>query len=85
MLDKFGPQSAGVAVSSADLQLKLTDSKTAGMGMEPGSGNKLIEITGPALSKRNLLVGLDLLCLFLGKYTETVFTCLISLVSAVDL
>lgn len=72
MLDKFGPQSAGVPVSSADLQLKLTDNKSslaaAGMGMENGSGKKLIEITGPALSKRKLLVGLDLLCLFLGKY-----------------
>lgn len=72
MLDKFGPQSAGVVVSSADLQLKLTDNKSslvaAGMGMENGTGKKLIEITGPALSKRRLLVGLDLLCLFLGKY-----------------
>uniref|UniRef100_A0A3Q4G1L6 Phosphatidic acid phosphatase type 2D n=1 Tax=Neolamprologus brichardi TaxID=32507 RepID=A0A3Q4G1L6_NEOBR len=35
--------------------------------MENGTGKKLIEITGPALSKRKLLVGLDLLCLFLGK------------------
>lgn len=72
MLDKFGPQSAGVAVSSADLQLKLTDNKSslaaAGMGLENGTGKKLIEISGPALSKRRLLVGLDLLCLFLGKY-----------------
>lgn len=67
MLDTFGPQSAAVP---ADLQLKLTDNKSslaaAGMGMENGSGKKLIEISGAALSKRKLLVGLDLLCLFLG-------------------
>lgn len=76
MLDKFGHQSAAcVPVSSADLQLKLTDTKSslaaAGMGMENGTGQKLIEITGPALSKRKLLVGLDLLCLFLGKNQNT--------------
>lgn len=66
MLDTFAPQSAGVPVSSADLQLKLTENKS-GLGMENGTGKKLIEITGSALSKRKLLVGLDLLCLFLGK------------------
>ncbi|XP_037621835.1 phospholipid phosphatase 3-like isoform X1 [Sebastes umbrosus] len=68
MLERLGPQSS---VSSPDLQLKLTDNKSslsaaaaaAGMGME----KKLIEITGPALSKRKLLVGLDLLCLFLAS------------------
>uniref|UniRef100_A0A3Q2WU94 Phosphatidic acid phosphatase type 2D n=3 Tax=Haplochromini TaxID=319058 RepID=A0A3Q2WU94_HAPBU len=66
MLDTFAPQSAGVPVSSADLQLKLTENKS-GLGMENGTGKKLIEITGPALSKRKLLVGLDLLCLFLAS------------------
>lgn len=72
MLDKFGSQSAGAPLSGADLQLKLTDNKSslsaAGVGMENDAGKKLIELTGPALSKRKLLVGLDLLCLFLGKY-----------------
>ncbi|GLD60839.1 phospholipid phosphatase 3-like protein [Lates japonicus] len=71
MLDKLGPQSAGVTVSGADLQLKLTDKSSlataTGMGMENGAGKKLMEITGPALSKRKLLVGLDLLCLFLAS------------------
>ncbi|KAJ4921734.1 hypothetical protein JOQ06_016445 [Pogonophryne albipinna] len=69
MLDTFGSQSAVVHVSSAELHLKLTDNKSslAGMGMENGTGKKLIEITGPALSKRKLLVGLDLLCLFLAS------------------
>ncbi|XP_034392770.1 phospholipid phosphatase 3-like isoform X2 [Cyclopterus lumpus] len=71
MLDTFAMQSAGVAVSSADLQLKLTDNKSslaaAGMGMEKDTGKKLIEITGPALSKRKLLVGLDLLCLCMAS------------------
>lgn len=67
MLDKCGHQS----VSGADLQLKLDNKSSvaaAGVGMENDTGKKLIEITGPALSKRRLLVGLDLLCLFLGKY-----------------
>ncbi|KAI4832076.1 hypothetical protein KUCAC02_015059 [Chaenocephalus aceratus] len=69
MLDTFGSQSAVVHVSSAELHLKLTDNKSslAGMVMENGTGKKLIEITGPALSKRKLLVGLDLLCLFLAS------------------
>ncbi|XP_067353892.1 phospholipid phosphatase 3-like isoform X2 [Channa argus] len=72
MLDKCGAQGVGVPVSSADLKLKLTDNEsslaaTAGMGMEIGTGKKLIEMTGPALSKRKLLVGLDLLCLFLAS------------------
>lgn len=87
MLDKFGPQSAGVPVSSAELQLKLTDNKSslaAGMGMENGTGKKLIEITGPALSKRKLLVGLDLLCLFLGKYPNIQQKYLRSVVSLVE-
>ena len=76
MLDTFGSQSAVVHVSSAELHLKLTDNKSslAGMGMENGTEKKLIEITGPALSKRKLLVGLDLLCLFLGKYHHKVST-----------
>lgn len=93
MLDTFGSQSTGVVVSSADLQLKLTDNKSslaaaaAGMGMENGAGKKLIEITGPALSKRKLLVGLDLLCLFLGKYTcckQKHFTCVFICISLLN-
>ncbi|XP_041838144.1 phospholipid phosphatase 3-like [Melanotaenia boesemani] len=71
MFDSFGTQRAGVPVPCADLQLKLTDNKSslaaAGMGMENDSGKKLLEISGPALSKRKLLVGLDLLCLFLAS------------------
>lgn len=51
---------------SADLQLKLTDNR-GGVGMDTGSGKKFLEISGPALSKRKLLVGLDLLCLFLAS------------------
>ncbi|KAM4604414.1 phospholipid phosphatase 3-like [Polymixia lowei] len=71
MLDKFGQPSAGVPVTTPDLHLKLTDNRSSlgitGIGMENGTGKKLIEITGPALSKRKLLVGLDLLCLFLAS------------------
>lgn len=74
MLDKYVPQSAGVPVPSPDLQLKLADNKSnlATIGMESCTGKKLIEISGPALSKRKLLVGLDILCLFLGKYKYTI-------------
>lgn len=73
MLDKLGAQGAGlVASSSAELQLKLTDNKSslAAAGMESGAGKKLMDISGPALSKRKLLVALDLLCLLLGKYLK---------------
>ncbi|XP_012722467.2 phospholipid phosphatase 3 [Fundulus heteroclitus] len=69
MLDTFGTQSAAVTAPSAELQLSLPDKKVsltpAGMGLN--SGKKLLEKTGPALSKRRLLVGLDLLCLFLAS------------------
>ncbi|MED6248401.1 hypothetical protein ATANTOWER_032876 [Ataeniobius toweri] len=69
MLDAFGAQGAAVSVPSAELQLKLSDKKVGltapRMGMD--SGKKLLEITGPALSKRKFLVGLDLLCLFLAS------------------
>lgn len=58
MLDKCAPQ-------GSDLQLRVPDNRSCSPGME--SGKKLIEITGPALSKRKLLVALDLLCLFLGN------------------
>ncbi|XP_060908286.1 phospholipid phosphatase 3-like isoform X1 [Labrus mixtus] len=37
------------------------------MVMESAAGKKLLEITGPALSQRKLLVGLDLLCLLLAS------------------
>ncbi|MEQ2253655.1 hypothetical protein ILYODFUR_034551 [Ilyodon furcidens] len=73
MLDTFGAQSAAVTVPSAELQLKLSDKKVGltapRMGMD--SGKKLLEITGPALSKRKFLVGLDLLCLFLGMQNRS--------------
>uniref|UniRef100_A0A3Q3XBQ8 Phosphatidic acid phosphatase type 2/haloperoxidase domain-containing protein n=1 Tax=Mola mola TaxID=94237 RepID=A0A3Q3XBQ8_MOLML len=65
MLDKFGPQSA------AGLPVTGTDNKSggaaAGLRMEPGTGQKLLDGTGPPLSKRKLLVGLDLLCLLLAS------------------
>lgn len=69
MLDAFGTQTTAVSVPSAELQLKLSDKKInlnpVGMGMD--SGKKLLEKTGPALSKRKFLVGLDLLCLLLAS------------------
>lgn len=71
MLEKYSRHSPGVApVPNTDLQLKLPESNVGTRGQEKdnGSGQKLVEITGSALSKRKLLVGLDLLCLVLGKY-----------------
>lgn len=69
MLDAFGTQTTVVSVPNAELQLKLSDKKInlnpVGMGMD--SGKKLLEKTGPALSKRKFLVGLDLLCLLLAS------------------
>lgn len=72
MLDKCNHQHcAGAPVPNPDLQLKLADNGNndgpGGTGKDDGTGQKLIELAGPALSKRKLLVGLDLLCLFLGK------------------
>uniref|UniRef100_A0A1A8F2Q9 Phosphatidic acid phosphatase type 2/haloperoxidase domain-containing protein n=1 Tax=Nothobranchius korthausae TaxID=1143690 RepID=A0A1A8F2Q9_9TELE len=70
MLDTFGSHSTGLTVS--DLQLKLSDKKSnlppaPGMGLDSNTGKKLLDPSGPALSKRKLLVGLDLLCLFLAS------------------
>lgn len=71
MLGTCGAQSAAcLPLSSAELQLKPQDKSSLSateMGMENGTEQKLLAITGPALSKRKLLVGLDLFCLFLGK------------------
>ncbi|XP_075903931.1 phospholipid phosphatase 3-like [Nelusetta ayraudi] len=63
---------ACVSVPCAELQLSVADSKsrlaaTDGMGMESSAGHKLTDTTGAALSKRRLLVGLDLLCLLLAS------------------
>lgn len=55
---------AGVSpVPCAELQLSVADSKR----MESSAGQKLSDTNGAALSKRRLLVGLDLLCLLLGE------------------
>ncbi|XP_017281087.1 phospholipid phosphatase 3-like [Kryptolebias marmoratus] len=72
MLDTFGTQRAALTAQSAELQLKLSDNKSClsaaeGMGMDKSTGKKLLETSGPVLSKRKLLVGLDLLCLFLAS------------------
>uniref|UniRef100_A0A3B4BL98 Phosphatidic acid phosphatase type 2/haloperoxidase domain-containing protein n=1 Tax=Periophthalmus magnuspinnatus TaxID=409849 RepID=A0A3B4BL98_9GOBI len=73
MLDTFGSSSGAVPIpDTSDLQLKVAaggGSLTAGgMGLETGAGEKkLLDFTGATLSKRKLLVGLDLLCLFLAS------------------
>lgn len=71
MLDPFGAQSVGVPVSSAELQRKLMENKSSVAAAAMGKEKKLLDKPGAALSKRKLLVGLDLLCLFLGKYQNT--------------
>lgn len=74
MLDTFGTQSAALSVPHAELQLKLSDTRrsltAAGLGMDKSKGEKLLDTSGPILSKKKLLVVLDLLCLFLGKYHD---------------
>lgn len=66
MLDKYTQQTSRVPGLTSDLQLKLPDPGSdrgpGGPGKDAGTGQ-----TGPALSKRTLLVGLDLLCLFLAS------------------
>ena len=67
MLDKFVHQSVSVT-TNPDLQLKLADNRgIMAVGKDNCSGKKLNEVSAPVLSKRRLLVALDLLCLFLGK------------------
>ncbi|KAM6940680.1 phospholipid phosphatase 3-like [Xenentodon cancila] len=63
MFDAFGTQS--ISLPSADNKSSLAADR--GMVMENPTGKKLMEISGPALSKRKLLVGLDILCLFLAS------------------
>ncbi|KAK0136662.1 Phospholipid phosphatase 3 [Merluccius polli] len=65
MLDTFGQQSVSVLVTNPDLQIKPADNKD--IGMNHGIGRKFCDMTGPGLSKRKLLVGLDLLCLLLAS------------------
>ncbi|XP_054897631.1 phospholipid phosphatase 3-like [Poeciliopsis prolifica] len=62
MLDTFGAPSAEPQLKAAGGKVSL---KPAVMGTD--SGKKLLEVTGPALSKRRFLVGLDLLCLCLAS------------------
>ncbi|XP_034044938.1 phospholipid phosphatase 3-like [Thalassophryne amazonica] len=82
MLDNPGQQNVSVSVpSSTDLQPAVADStilstarslsppgtlSTAGL-MDNGTGKKLMEVSGAALSKRMLLVGVDILCFFLAS------------------
>ncbi|XP_072318416.1 phospholipid phosphatase 3-like [Eucyclogobius newberryi] len=73
MLDTFGSPGTAVTVpNSANLQLKAAGTggglAAAGTGLDTDAGKKkLLELTGETLSKRKLLVGLDLLCLFVAS------------------
>ena len=56
----------------AELQLRLADSGGAGEGMENGAGRHFLAHTEEESSfctKRKMLVGLDVICLFVGKNT----------------
>ncbi|KAM4749922.1 phospholipid phosphatase 3-like [Anableps anableps] len=67
MLDKFGVHSTGVTVPTAELRLKLSDKEVSRAEMGMDSGKKLLEKTGPTLSKRRFMVGLDFFCLLLAS------------------
>lgn len=54
----------------AELQLRLADGGGAGDGMENGGGKHFLskaEEESSFCTKRKMLVGLDLICLFVGK------------------
>lgn len=54
----------------AELQLRLADSGGAGEGRENGAGRHYLSQTeedSTFCTKRKMLVGLDVICLFVGK------------------
>lgn len=54
----------------AELQLRLSDSGGAGEGKENGAGKHFVQRSEEESSfctKRKMLVGLDVICLFVGK------------------
>lgn len=56
----------------AELQLRLADSGGAGEGKENGAGKHFLaqpEDGRSLCTKRRMLVGLDVICLFIGKKT----------------
>lgn len=56
----------------AELQLRLADSTGPVEGKENGAGNHFLtqpEEESPICTKRRMLVGLDVICLFVGKNT----------------
>lgn len=75
-MQKFpaAPQQGSTLPRDAELQLRLADSGGAGEGKENGAGKhfpgqaRLEEDEQRSIcTKRRMLVGLDLLCLFVGK------------------
>lgn len=63
----------------AELQLRLADSGGAGEGKENGAGKRFLTQTEEQSSfctKRKMLVGLDVICLCVGKKTTN--TCILN-------
>lgn len=61
----------------AELQLRLADSGGAGEGRENGAGGQFLPRTqegGSFCTKRKMLVGLDVICLLVGKTERTALT-----------
>lgn len=73
-LNSSGSQSGALA-RDAELQLRLADSGGAGEGKENGAGKPFLsqhEAKSSFCTKRKMLVGLDVICLFVGKLRSRV-------------
>lgn len=58
----------------ADLQLRLADSGASGEGKENGAGKHFLgqpEQESSLCTKRRMLVGLDVICVIVGKYISS--------------
>lgn len=70
-LNSTGTHGSTLAVD-AELQLRLADSGGAGEGKENGAGKHFLtqhEERSSFCTKRKMLVGLDVICLCVGKNT----------------
>ncbi|KAJ8001461.1 hypothetical protein DPEC_G00169740 [Dallia pectoralis] len=79
MLDTYSqPTTDSAYISNPDLRLKLSDNggRFGDMGPDDRTEQNPVPVTGPALTTRKLLVGLDILCLLLdtlSDFSETFF------------
>lgn len=78
-LNSSGSSSSSTLPRDAELQLRLADSDGPGEGRENGAGTLFLrqpQEERPLCTKRRMLVGLDLLCLFIGEWKESLVVCL---------